>query len=436
MNNNTIIALIIVLCNLMTIGMEKKSHQLSNKNQNILEFFGFNNVNLNNMPEFKKIIGAYVLDEQQWWYLSKTFPHDKAVNAVCFNKAETALATGSRDNKAYIFNIATQKETHSFDHNGWVNSVHFNDIGTQLATGSNDRTARIFTLDNTKNPNIIQHDGKINSVCFDPTGQFVATGLKNFTAYIINIKQNEVLTCYHFKNPITAVSFDPFGKFLALSTPGDALVLNIEKKEGITQFNYDENANSMCFDPKGKLLAIGSPLYRASIFNIETKKEVTSINHSNSVHTVFFDFSGNYLITRSIDNIIRIFNIHTHKRVASINHDKTVLAMCVGSRTNIIATGTNRDNIARIFTIHAAWTLEQILLKKIFTLWLSTEKPHKNITSSKKLLKNIALKFQLQKEELHNIWSSFPEAIQAALWRSMRYKIERYGKKIENCIVS
>jgi len=436
MNDSKIIVLIIVLCNLITIGMEKKSHQLSNKKQNILEFFGFNSINLNNMPEFKKIIGTYILDEQQWWYLDKIFPHTKAVNAVCFNKAETALATGSRDSMAYIFNIATQKRTHFFPHNDWVNSVHFNDIGTQLVTGSNDRTARIFTLDNTENPNIIPHDGKVNSVCFDPTGQLVATGLKNFTAYIFHIKQKKTLACSHLRNPVTAVSFDPFGKFLALSTAGDAHILNIENKQKITQFNYDENANSMCFDPRGKLLAIGSPLYRASIFNIETKREVTSIDHSNSVHIVFFDFSGNYLITRSTDNIIRIFNIYTHKKVASINHDKTVLAMCVGSRTNIIATGTNRDNMARIFTMHAAWTLEQILLKKIFTLWLITEKPNKNITSSKKLLKDIAAKFQLQKEELHKVWSTFPESMQAALWRSMYDKIERYGKKVENCIIS
>jgi len=416
--------------------MEKEPHQLSNKKQNIFEFFDFSSINFKKMPELKKIIGTHILDEQQWWYLDKVFPHTKAVNAVCFNKAETALATGSRDSMAYIFNIATQKRTHFFPHNDWVNSVHFNDIGTQLVTGSNDRTARIFTLDNTENPNIIPHDGKVNSVCFDPTGQLVATGLKNFTAYIFHIKQKKTLACSHLRNPVTAVSFDPFGKFLALSTAGDAHILNIENKQKITQFNYDENANSMCFDPRGKLLAIGSPLYRASIFNIETKREVTSIDHSNSVHIVFFDFSGNYLITRSTDNIIRIFNIYTHKKVASINHDKTVLAMCVGSRTNIIATGTNRDNMARIFTMHAAWTLEQILLKKIFTLWLITEKPNKNITSSKKLLKDIAAKFQLQKEELHKTWSTFPEAMQAALWRSMHDKIERYGKKIENCIVS
>jgi WD40 repeat protein len=183
-------------------------------------------------------------------------------------------------------------------------------------------------------------------------------------------------------------------------------------------------------------LAIALPLFQAKIFNMNTKREITSIEHTQSVHTVLFDSSGKYLITRAIDNIIRIFDIRTHQKVASFSPKNTILSMCVGLSKNLIAIGTNGDNEARIFAPHTTWTLEQILLKRILNTWLLVEKPNKNITSSKKLLKDIAAKFQLQKEELHTVWNSFPLTMQAALWRSMHDKIERYGKKIENCIVS
>jgi len=436
MSSKKIILIIAILCNLITISMEKPLHQSSYKEQNILELFSFNSVNLNAVPAIKKTIANFILNEKQWWYLDTIFSHPKAVTAVCFNNANTLLATGSKDKKAYVFDITTKKIISFFQHAACVNSVCFNNTGILLATGSDDYKTRIFTINPANLYMSIQHAHKVSSVCFNPTGTQIAIGEKGYTIYISDISNINRETRSHWVNSsVKSINFDPTGKFLAVTTHDDLHIINLHDNKNIILNNFN-NANFSCFDHSGQHLAIASPLFQAKIFNMNTKKETTSIEHHQSVHTVLFDSSGKYLITRAIDNIIRIFDIRTHQKVASFSPKNTILSMCIGLSKNLIAIGTNGDNEALIFAPHTAWTLEQILLKKIFNTWLLIEKPNKNITSSKKLLKDIALKFQLQIEELHNVWNSFPLKMQAALWRSIHDKIEQYGKKIENCIVS
>ncbi len=438
MNHNSIIALMIMLFNIIIIGMEDQLEKKTYINQPILKF-----ITLKYNKDIKQIISEFILGGKQWWYLNTTFPHSKAVTAVCFDNTNTLLATGSKDNKAYIFDITIKKQTHSFIHQACVNAVNFNSRGTKLATGSNDYTTRIFTIDNQSDePFSIHHKCKIKSVYFNHTGKLLAIGEKSFNAHIFNIETQQIRP-YGLKYNVQSITFDPTGTLFAITTRGNMRIIDITTNKNIILNNFNKKANFCCFDTTGKRLAIASPLFQAKIFDIITKNEITCIDHKCSISEVFFDGTGNYLITHATDNVIRIFNIRTHQKVASFSPANTILAMCVGLSKNLIAIGTNVDNNAYIFALHTNPTLEQILLKKTFNTWLLIEKPPKNITSMEKLLADISLKFQLSENELNNILLSFPIRMQNALWRSMNHKIQQYGKKIkrsdkkvENCTIS
>jgi len=90
----------------------------------------------------------------------------------------------------------------------------------------------------------------------------------------------------------------------------------------------------------------------------------------------------------------------------------------------------------KLYADYSLWTLEQLLLKKILNTWILVEKPDKNISSYKLLLRDVAKKFKLTEKELKLIWKSLPDYIQSALWESLYRKIQQYGKITDKCIIS
>jgi len=78
-------------------------------------------------------------------------------------------------------------------------------------------------------------------------------------------------------------------------------------------------------------------------------------------------------------------------------------------------------------------TLEQRILKIALNKWILIEKPDKELITRDMILSDVALKcFEpssyITKDILTNIWLTFPRNMRRALWRTLRYKIQKYGK--------
>jgi WD40 repeat protein len=104
--------------------------------------------------------------------------HDSGINSVALSPDGMRRATGSSDNTARLWDVATgQPIGPPLQHDGGVNSVAFSPDGKWLATGSSDNTARLWDVA-TGQPigPPLQHNGRVNSVAFSPDGKRLATG--------------------------------------------------------------------------------------------------------------------------------------------------------------------------------------------------------------------------------------------------------------------
>lgn len=108
--------------------------------------------------------------------------HDDWVWSVAFSPDGTQLATGSEDDTARLWDLATGREIARLDVD-WVWSVAFSPDGMRLATGSKDNTARLWDLATGRAIAWLKgHELDVTSVAFSPDGTRLATGSDDATA--------------------------------------------------------------------------------------------------------------------------------------------------------------------------------------------------------------------------------------------------------------
>ena len=200
---------------------------------------------------------------------------------------------------------------------------------------------------------------------------------------------------------------------------------------------YGGPVSSVRFNPSGTVLTSISGYKETHIFNLQLHQQIASFHHGAPVCSVCFN--PTVLATGSRDNKARIFDIQSQQQITSFDHDDWVSSVCFNSSGTLLATGSD-DHKARIFARHNDYTVDQLQLKHALLTWLLTEKPNKAINSIEQLLSDIAKKHiiirpsHLNDEQelvvIGKVWNTFPKNMQAALWRTMLYRIQQYGKVV------
>ena len=97
--------------------------------------------------------------------------------ALAFNPDATRLASGSSDDTARIWDLATGRSIVLRGHKGNVTAVAFSPDGSRLLTGSSDGTAMLWEVDSGKRlATLSGHTDTIESVAFRPDGRLLMTG--------------------------------------------------------------------------------------------------------------------------------------------------------------------------------------------------------------------------------------------------------------------
>jgi WD40 repeat protein len=149
----------------------------------------------------------------------------------------------------------------------------------------------------------------------------------------------------------------------------------------------------------------------------------TPLGHTDWVHSICPDTSLKFLASESHDCKAYI----THQELCSFKYKHDVTALCVNQSGKLFATVLGIRTID-IFTQYDDYTLWQLIFRQILSTWLLIKKPNKKINTVKKLLQKISLISFIPYKELITIWTTFPEYMQNAIWKTMNYRIQKYGK--------
>lgn len=199
------------------------------------------------------------------------------------------------------------------------------------------------------------------------------------------------------------------------------------------------NTQTACFDPSKQFLITMSFYDGTRMFNIKGQHQeldFISLFDNRYASSICFDSSKKFLAISSHIHT-DIFDVRTFQKINSFAHESGYVCIDSSEKYFAIKTRSREESFKEIliFSQYNDYTLEQLLLKKALLTWLLIEKPNKKIITLKNLMEDVALKCTIP-YNLLEIWFTFPQNMQKALWRTMDYKIQKYGKDSnENCII-
>ncbi len=246
-----------------------------------------------------------------------SFSQHGTVASACYSPDGNRIATGSWDNSAKVWDVATKQVVRKFEgiHTGNVNSVAFSKDGTKLLTASDDKTAILWNIETGSVAHkLIGHTDRVWSATFSPDGNLIVTASNDKTARIWRADDGTLIREFSgHKYGVTCATFMPDGKkIITGSEDTSAGLWDVSTGERLIEFRgHTARVTSVAASPDGTRILTGSADQSAKLWDADPQKsvdrkgkEILSLNrHTEEVTSVAFssDDDGRQILTGSRD---------------------------------------------------------------------------------------------------------------------------------------
>ncbi len=248
-----------------------------------------------------------------------SFSQHGTVASACYSPDGKRIATGSWDNSAKVWDVATRQVVRKFEgiHTGNVNSVAFSKDGSRLLTASDDKTAILWDIETgAVAQKLIGHKDRVWSATFSPDGKLIVTASNDKTARIWRADDGKFVREFSgHKYGVTCATFIPDGKALITGSEDTTAGLwDVSTGDRLIEFSgHTARITSVAASPDGTRILTGSGDQSAKLWDADPAKsvaadgkgkEILSLNrHTEEVTSVAFssDDDGRQILTGSRD---------------------------------------------------------------------------------------------------------------------------------------
>jgi WD40 repeat protein/tRNA A-37 threonylcarbamoyl transferase component Bud32 len=361
-------------------------------------------------PDGSKILIASGTEARLWnpdiWQPEvEIIRHKDEVYTAAFSPDGRALLTGSFDNTARLWDLATGHQVgQSLEHGGIVMAVAFTPNGRVAVTGSADGTSRTWSIHAART---LQHDGAVNSTMFDVDGRTVFTASADKTARRWDSRTGEqVGGSMQHEAAVTAVALGRDGTTVITGTDdgrihrwhassgkalGDAWEVDgkpvaieccRDGKSVLIQFDdhsvqlwdsstrtplspprsFGESQTVMARSPDGSTLLVIGKKGTARLFDVVAGAvRGEPLQHKAKIMSAVFSGDGRTVVTGGWDHEVRRWDASTSAAIGqAFRHDGIVYSVACDHSGRLILSGSD-DRTARVWDSQTGQAIGQPL---------------------------------------------------------------------------
>jgi WD40 repeat protein len=276
--------------------------------------------------------------------------HSEVVDSVAFSPDGQRIVTGSFDRTAKVWDAASGRELLTLvGHSEIVNSVAFSPDGQRIVTGSGDRTAKVW--DSASGRELLPlrgHSDWVASVSFSPDGQRIVTGSNDKTAKVWDAASGrELLTLTGHNALIRSVAFSPDGQRVATGSSDRTKVWDAASGRELLTLRGQA---TVAFSPNGQRIVTGSSDQTAKVWDATSGRELLTLTgHNDVVNSVAFSPDGQRILTSSWDRTAKVWEADTGQELLTLKGHTSVIWDAVFSPDGLrIVTGSS-DGTAKVW---------------------------------------------------------------------------------------
>jgi eukaryotic-like serine/threonine-protein kinase len=262
--------------------------------------------------------------------------HSDMVTSVSWSPDGTQLVSGSRDNTAKLWRVASENNTITYSgHHAAVLSVAWspNPQFALLASGSEDQTVQVWDTQGNMQHDFENLGAAASSIIWSANGNRLVVGTLGDGGYELFLGAN-TRTRSLFRSVIHTLAFSPDGSFLAAALDNGRVAVAhlLETPRRVTIHPFHTAAVlSLAWSLDSSMLATGSADATAKVWDVTTWHLEHRLPHSGAVNGVAWDPTGRELLaTACSDGSVTIWDVNSSARTIYSGHGGAVTSLAWG----------------------------------------------------------------------------------------------------------
>lgn len=275
--------------------------------------------------------------------------HSDSVTSVFWSPDGTQLVSGSRDNTAKIWLVASQQNTATYTgHSAPVRCVVWSPEGTRLASGSEDQTVQVW---NTAAAHLRTYGplgATVSTIVWDSQANAILAGTLGNGGHALSLSSG-VPTRSLLKSSIVALALSPDGAYLAAATANGDVSVFTTSTPRVNVFTRkmpgNSAATSLAWSLDGSRLAAGSTGNKAVVW-AASGRVLHELAHNAPVNGVAWNpNNANQLATGASDSTLTIWNITGATPTKTVYNGSGEAINSVAWSSGGLASGDSSNNI-------------------------------------------------------------------------------------------